>query len=71
MGLELLKNEFDNGQAWSDKFIRARSTLSAANMTITEHAFENDEEAQKIIRCGQFLVQMFASGSFQDNASCH
>ena len=70
-GLELLKNEFDNGQAWSDKFIRARSTLSAANMTITEHAFENDQEAQKIIRCGQFLAQMFASGTFQDDASCH
>ena len=70
-GLELLKNEFDNGQAWSDKFIRARSTLSAANMTVTEHAFENDQEAQKIIRCGQFLAQMFASGSFQDDASCH
>ena len=70
-GLELLRNEFNNGQAWADRFVQARSTLSAANMTITEHAFENDQEAQKILHCGQFLAQMFASGTFQDDASCH
>ena len=70
-GLDLLRNEFNNGQAWSDRFVRARSTLSAANMSMTEHAFENDEEAQKLLRCGQFLAQMFASGTYQDNASCH
>ncbi len=70
-GLELLRNEFNNGQGWAERFVHARSTLSAANMTITEHAFENDDEAQKIIRCGQFLAQMFASGAFQDDASCH
>ena len=70
-GLELLRNEFDNAQAWSDRFVRARSTLSAANMTITEHAFEHDAEAQKIVHCGQFLAQMFASGTFQDDAACH
>jgi len=70
-GLELLRSEFNNGQAWADRFVQARSTLSAANMTITEHAFENDAEAQKILHCGQFLAQMFASGTFQDDASCH
>ena len=70
-GLDLLRNEFNNGQAWSDRFVRARSTLSAANMSMTEHAFEKDEEAQKLLRCGQFLAQMFASGTYQDDASCH
>ncbi len=70
-GLELLRNELNNAQAWSDKFVQARSSLSAANMTISEHALDKDEDAQKILRCGQFLAQMFASGTFQDNASCH
>jgi hypothetical protein len=70
-GLELLRNEFNNVQAWSDKFIEARISLSAANLTNSEGALENDEEAQKVIRCGQFLAQMFAAGTFQDDAACH
>ncbi|MGZ4816330.1 MAG: hypothetical protein ACXVZV_13025 [Terriglobales bacterium] len=70
-GLELLRNEFSNVQKWSDGFVQARASLSAANMTISEHAFENDQEAQKILHCHQFLAQMFASGTFQDDVSCH
>lgn len=70
-GLELLRNEFNNVQAWSEKFIEARTSLSATNLTISEGALNNDEEAQKIIRCGQFLAQMFADGTFQDDAACH
>ncbi|MBZ5647710.1 MAG: hypothetical protein LAN37_10855 [Acidobacteriia bacterium] len=70
-GLELLRNEFNNVKAWSDRFVQARSSLSAANLTITENALQNDEDAQKVLRCGQFLAQMFASGTFQDDASCH
>lgn len=70
-GLDLLRNEFNNVQNWADRFVQARASLSAANMTISEHAFENDQEAQKILHCGQFLAQMFASGTFQDDTSCH
>lgn len=70
-GLELLRNEFSNVQAWADRFVQARSSLSAANLTITENALQNDADAQKVLRCGQFLAQMFASGTFQDDASCH
>ncbi len=70
-GLELLKNEFNNVQAWSDKFVQARSSMSAANLTISENALNNDPEAQKILRCGQFLAQMFAGGTFQDDVACH
>ena len=36
-----------------------------------EHALKDDEEAQKMIQCGQFLGQMFAGGTFQDDAACH
>jgi len=70
-GLELLRNEFNNAQAWSDRFIEARSSLSAANLTNSEGALNDDEEAQKIVHCGQFLARMFAGGTFQDDAACH
>ncbi len=70
-GLELLQNEFNNVQVWSDKFVEARKSMSAANLTVSEGALKNDEDAQKILRCGQFLAQMFAGGTFQDDAACH
>ena len=70
-GLELLRNEFNNVKAWADSFAQARTALSATNLTISENALEHDAEAQNVIRCGQFLAQMFASGSFQDDAACH
>ena len=69
-GLELLRNEFNNVQAWADRFITARNSLRAANLSISETAFKNDEEVQKLIHCGQFLAQMFASGMFQDDSAC-
>jgi hypothetical protein len=70
-GLELLRNEFSNLQAWADGYVKARNSLSAANLTISEGALDNDEGAQKIIACGQFLARMFAGGAFQDDAACH
>lgn len=70
-GVELLRNEFNNIQSWADRFAKARSSLSAANITMSENALNDDEETQKIIRCGQFLAQMFAGGAFQDDAACH
>jgi len=70
-GLELLKNEFKNVQAWSDAFVRARSSLSAVDLTTSEDALKSDQDAQKLVRCGQFLAQMFAGGNFQDDVACH
>ena len=70
-GLELLKNEFNNVQAWADGYVKARSSLRAAELSMSESQLNNDSEAQKIIHCGQFLAQMFASGTFQDDAACH
>ncbi len=70
-GLELLKNEFNNVQDWSERFVKARSSLSAASLTMSEDSFTRDEAAQKTIRCGQFLAQMFAGNTFQDESSCH
>ena len=70
-GLDLLRNEFNNVQAWSEGFVEARNSLRAANLTTSADGLKNDQEAQKIIACGQFLAQMFAGGTFQDDATCH
>ena len=70
-GLELLKNEFNNVQDWADGYMKARNSLSAADLSMSESQLNNDLEAQKIIHCGPFLAQMFAGGTFQDDAACH
>ena len=70
-GLELLKNEFNNVQAWAEKFLDDRNSLNAANLSVAENPLKDDEDAQKIIECGQFLAQMFGGGTFQDDAACH
>ena len=70
-GLELLKNEFSDVQVWADGYAKARSSLSAADLSMSESQLNNDSAAQKIIHCGQFLAQMFASGNFQDDTVCH
>ena len=70
-GVELLRNEFNNLQAWAESFVEARNSMRAVDLTTSEHPLDNDPEAQKIISCGQFLAQMFAGGTFEDHASCH
>jgi len=69
-GLELLKNEFNGAQAWSDSYVNDRSSMRATDLTMSRRGLKDDEEAQKILRCGQFLAQMFASGTFQDDVVC-
>ena len=69
--LELLKNEFANVQAWAESFVDARNSMRAVDLTTSEHPFNNDEDAQKLIHCGQFLAQMFAGNTFHDDATCH
>ena len=70
-GLELLRNEFNNVQAWAESFVNARNDMRAVDLTTSEHPLKSDDEAQKIMHCGQFLAQMFAGGTFQDDAVCH
>lgn len=70
-GLELLRNEFNSVQAWAERFADARNSLSAADLSTSENPLKDDEDAQKIIHCGQFLAQMFAGGAFEDDAACH
>lgn len=70
-GLELLRNEFNDLQVWADNYVDARNSLSAADISTSENPLKDDQNAQKIIQCGQFLAQMFASGTFQDEVACH
>ena len=70
-GLELLRNEFKDLQGWSDGFVNARNSLSAADLTTSESRLKDDQDAQKIMSCGQFLAKMFAGGTFQDDVTCH
>jgi len=70
-GLELLTNEFNNLRAWAESFVDARNEMRAVNLTTSEHPLKDDEEAQKMMHCGQFLAQMFAGGTFEDDAACH
>jgi len=70
-GLELLRNEFSNLQAWAESFVDARNSLSAADLSTSENPLKDDQDAQKMIHCGQFLAQMFTGGAFQDDAACH
>ena len=70
-GLELLRNEFNNIEGWAEGFVKDRNSMRAVDVTMSEHPLENDQDAQKIIACGQFLAQMFAGGAFEDNAACH
>jgi hypothetical protein len=70
-GLELLTNEFNNLRAWAEGFVDARNEMRAVNLTTSEHPLKDDDEAQKIMHCGQFLAQMFAGGTFEDDAACH
>ena len=70
-GLELLRNEFNSVQAWAESFVDARNSMRAVDLTTSEHPLNNDPDAQKIIRCGQFLAQMFGGGAFQDDVACH
>ena len=70
-GLELLTNEFNNLRAWADGFVDARKEMRAVNLTTSEHPLKDDDEAQKMMHCGQFLAQMFAGGTFEDDSACH
>jgi len=70
-GYELLNREFEAVQEWSNKLLQARKSMNAANYSISDTALQNDPLSQKIVACGRFLGQMLASGTFQDDPSCH
>ena len=69
--LQLLNNEFEAVRQWSNKLVEARKSMDTAKYALSANALRDEPLSQKIIACGHFLAQMFGSGSFQDDASCH
>jgi hypothetical protein len=69
--LQLLHNEFEAVQEWSNKLVAAKKSMDTAKYTMSPKALREDASSQKIITCGRFLAQMLGSGSFQDDPSCH
>jgi len=68
---ELLNHEFEAVQEWSNKLLDARKSMNAAKYAMSASALQNDPLSQKIVTCGRFLGQVLASGTFQDDPSCH
>jgi hypothetical protein len=63
----LLKNEFTNMQTNSDKYLQMKSN----NQYTPPNSFDNDALDQKVLACSRALAAMAASGTFQDDYSCH
>jgi hypothetical protein len=69
--LQLLSNEFDTVRQWSDKLVEARKTMNTGQYAMSASALRDDPLSQRIVACGRFLAPMLASGSIQDDPSCH
>ncbi len=69
--LQLLTNEFEAVRGWSNKLVEARRTMNAGQYSVSANALRDDPLSQKIVACGHFLAPMLASGSMQDDPSCH
>jgi hypothetical protein len=67
---QLLNHEFEAVQEWSNNLLKARKSLDG-KYTASPDALREDPLSQRIISCGHFLSSMLATGSFQDDASCH
>jgi hypothetical protein len=68
---ELLANEFEAVSQWSASLLEARKSMNAAQYAASPDALKADPLSQKITTCGHFLSSMLASGSYQDDGSCH
>jgi len=69
--LQLLTNEFEAVREWSNKLVEARKFMNTGQYSVSANALRDDPLSQKIVACGRFLAPMLASGSIQDDPSCH
>jgi hypothetical protein len=65
--LQLLTNEYNNMQKWSDQIIAARANLQY----MSSEEVSSDPLFQQVRTCSHSLAAMIASGQFQDEPSCH
>jgi hypothetical protein len=68
--LQLLTNELDNMQKWSNKILEARKDMDAAKY-MSPDWLNNDPLFQKILNCAHSLASMASSGQFEDDGTCH
>lgn len=69
--LQLLRNEFDGVRDWSNQLVAASKSMNTAKYSMSPGSLREEPQAQKLMTCGHFLGSMLASGSFQDDTSCH
>jgi hypothetical protein len=69
--LQLLTNEFEGVRQWSDQLVEASKNMSTAKYSMSPGSLREEPLSQKLITCYHFLGSMLASGSFQDDSSCH
>jgi hypothetical protein len=67
--LQLLTNELDNMQKWSNRILEARKDMDAAKY-MSPDALNDDPLFQKILSCAHSLASMAANGQFEDDGSC-
>jgi hypothetical protein len=65
--LQLLTDEFNKMQAWSNQIITAHQSLEYLSPDEMNH----DALFQQILTCARALASIYASGQFQDDGSCH
>jgi hypothetical protein len=69
--LQLLTNEFQSVETWSNELIAAKKNMDTAKYSMSTDALRNEPLSQKIINCGRFLGTMLGSAEFSDDPSCH
>lgn len=65
--LQLLTNEFNKMQSWSNKIITTHRNLEY----ISPDEMNHDDLFQQILTCARSLASIYASGQVQDDGSCH
>lgn len=68
---ELLKQEFQFVDKWSNKLLQAQESMDTAKYSTSPGALKNEPDSQKILSCAHSLEAMLTSGTFQDDGSCH
>ena len=67
---ELLRNEFEMVDAWSNKLLEAHRRMDTAKYAMSHDALRNEPESQTILTCAHSLESMLTGGTFQDDGSC-
>jgi hypothetical protein len=51
--------------------LASRKSLDTAKYALSPDTLRSDPLSQKIVSCAHYLGQMLASGSYEENSSCH